>query len=169
MQLTTLGKIIGTAVLLTGLAACSTTVPIQSDDNSADHFNDCKTAALDKSQDADNGKSAALYHAAGRNLSFCVENAGHETDVSELLSLQALAAVNYFKAGDIETARSVFQTYRDMAETTDLYFSDGTSVHDNLSMLLGYESEGASRVGSLTNAKDALKSEYRRIEYWQNH
>jgi hypothetical protein len=51
----------------------------------------------------------------------------------------------------------------------ELYFTDGTSVRDNLALLMSSQTGQAENASSLLNAKPTLKSEIRRINYWQTH
>ena len=154
-------------LLTIGVSACTTTVP-ETPDTSFD-FNACQSQALVKGRTAINGKTAALYHAAASDFAYCIDMADDETDITDLLRAQAVVTLNYFKAGDMSAARDAFDDYRSLGISRDLYFPDGTSVRDNLALLLGYETEQTASAGSLLNAKTTLKSEIRRVNYWQTH
>ncbi len=150
-----------------GVSACTTTIP-QPSDASFD-FNACQRQALIKDRTAIDGKTAALYHAAASEFAYCTDMADDATDIPDLLRAQAAATLNYFKAGDMSSARTAFDDYQSLGSNRDLYFADGTSVRDNLALLLGYETGQAASAGSLLNAKTTLKSEIRRVNYWQTH
>ena len=95
--------------------------------------------------------------------------ANNETDIGDLLHAQALVTLNYFKAGDMIAAQDAFADYQSLGLSRDLYFADGTSVRDNLALLMSSQTGQAENASSLLNAKPTLKSEIRRINYWQTH
>lgn len=155
-------------LIVIGVSACTTTVP-QAPPNTSFDFEACQTQALVRDSIAVTGKTAALYHTAAGDMSYCIDMADDDTDIADLLRAQALVTLNYFKAGDMNAARNAFDDYRSLGISRDLYFPDGTSVRDNLALLLGDETEHAASAGSLLNAKNTLKSEIRRVTYWQTH
>jgi hypothetical protein len=155
-------------LLVIGLSACTTTAPYQPPVTSFD-FNTCQKQALVKDRSAVSGKTAALYHKAASDFAYCIDMADNETDIGDLLQAQALVTLNYFKAGDMSAAQDAFADYRSLGISRDLYFPDGTSVRDNLALLMSYQTGQAENASSLLNAKPTLKSEIRRINYWQTH
>ena len=159
---------ITTGLLVIGLSACTTTTPYQPPVTSFD-FNTCQKQALVKDRAAVSGKTAALYHTAASDFAYCISMANNETDIGDLLHAQALVTLNYFKAGDMIAAQDAFADYQSLGLSRDLYFADGTSVRDNLALLMSSQTGQAENASSLLNAKPTLKSEIRRINYWQTH
>ena len=81
----------------------------------------------------------------------------------------ALSVQNHLKGGDIAKARENLDAMRASFPKRDLFYSDGSSFTDSMSVLLG--EIDVKRTGHLTlyNIPDDLRSELLRARYWQRN
>ncbi len=159
-------RAINTGLMVLGLAACATN---GGDIATGPTFKDCQAYAIAQAENATSGDNAALYHAAAESLTYCAANADVNADQLDVMQSLALAIMNYFKAGDVASAQSVLGEFKQTYPGQDLFFADGSSFIDSAALLLGELPEQAAGRGSLVNAKADLKSEFRRLQYWQSH
>lgn len=152
-----------TGLLLAAATGCTTTGTAHDF-----AFDACRQEAMARSEQATAGRSSALYHAAAEQLSHCAESAGPGAD-EVVMQTQALAVINYFMAGDVDAASRTLNTFRERYRGKDLYFADGTSFIDTASLLLAEHDDRAASKGSLVNANHVLKSELRRVQFWQRN
>ncbi len=135
-------------------------------------FNQCHALAAEKSEHAVTGASPALYHSAANSMKDCLKQIKHISEIvqsNKAIRASALTIVNYIKAGELDVASDRLGAFRSRYSHQDLYLADGSSFIDNVKMLLGEVPKGAAEHGSLVNASATLKSEIRRVDYWQSH
>ncbi|MBV1920529.1 MAG: hypothetical protein KUG73_07580 [Pseudomonadales bacterium] len=141
-------------------------------------FLGCKQGGLLLDQSAREKKSSAQYAASAKTLDQCLTDIDEYRDVVSVASIEsieqrmqvhALMVLNYFKAGDIKSAKLQLRAFELSYPGRDLYFSDYTSFVDSLTLLLGVDSlhslEGRRKV---FNVNPTLASEVSRYRYWQN-
>lgn len=135
-----------------------------------DAFADCRTEGLlmlsHASEQANNGQ----YQRAGLIFADCLDEPGVAAEIAaeDRLRVLALATLSQVKAGDLATARELHARQEREFEHQDLYFADGTSFTESLDMLLRDTDDSDAAVFSTTNVGAALKSEMRRVRYWQD-
>lgn len=133
-------------------------------------FADCRAEGLlmlsHASEQANNGQ----YQRAGLIFADCLDEPGVTTEVAaeDRLRVLALATLSQLKAGDLGSARELHARLESEFTSQDLYFADGTSFTESLDMLLGDTNDSDAAVFSTANVGAALKSEMRRVRYWQD-
>ncbi len=81
----------------------------------------------------------------------------------------AVASLNFLKGGDLERARTGFETFKSHFGGRDLHFADGSSYNETMDMLLGLSEPQSVGALSVANVSPALKTELRRVRYWERH
>lgn len=133
-------------------------------------FAECRAEGLlmlsHASETANNGQ----YQRAGLIFADCLDEPGVTAEVAaeERLRVLALATLSQLKAGDLASARELHARLASQFADQDLYFADGTSFTESLDMLLSETSDSDAAVFSTANVGAALKSEMRRVRYWQD-
>jgi hypothetical protein len=166
----------GLAVLclaVLGISGCASVDTVDHDlERQRVAFNHCHAMAAEKSEHAVTGASPALYHSAANSMKDCLMEIEHTPVIvhsDKAIRASAMTIINYIKAGELSDASDRLGTFRSTYSHQDLYLADGSSFIDNVKMLLGEVPNGAAEHGSLVNASPTLKSEIRRIDYWQSH
>ncbi|MDG2285933.1 MAG: hypothetical protein P8N43_10430 [Alphaproteobacteria bacterium] len=135
-------------------------------------WRDCRDQALSLDRQARDAGEPARYLASAKVLEACEANAGPEIaalNTEERMRAAAVASLNYLKGGDLERARSGFETFKSHFGGRDLLFADGSSYSETMDMLLGLSEPKSVGALSVANVNPALKAELRRVHYWERH
>ncbi len=166
------------------LAACNTGFPSQPDggigfreDRHAEitamrEYRDCRDEALALDAKARQAGSPARYLASARMIEGCEAALGPESArlaLEERMRAYALSIQNYFKGGDVATARKNLGKFKIAFAGNDLYYADGASFSDTMSLVLGEADDAALGEFSVANVSPELKAELRRVRYWQRN
>ncbi|MDY6920333.1 MAG: hypothetical protein SV765_08975 [Pseudomonadota bacterium] len=134
-------------------------------------FDYCRAQALDMDSSAKLQGSAAQYHTAARLFAGCVRRFSeyHEQIPAEsMMVLQALAILDFLKAGDLQQARDQLHLMQSAFPHYDLYLENGDSFVDSMIILLDIPAREVT-VSGLRNVNPALTAEQRRLRYWLQH
>jgi len=135
-------------------------------------YRSCRDNALDLDRKARSSGEAARYLASARLLEKCEADLGPDTAgaaKAERLRGYALSIQNYFKGGDVATARGNLKKLKSAHPGADLYFADGSSFVETMEVLLGMKDKGAIASYSIANVSGELKAELRRVEHWKRN
>lgn len=150
------------AVCVLSLAAvliasgCAVT-PIEPDFASTE-FALCRSEALAIAS----GEDAARALSAARIAERCLDLSD---DNDAVIHLHAMAIANYLKSGHVGQARALLDSFNQRYPHRDLYFADGTSFVDTVSVLLAAENSD----GSSGNVNRTLQEEFQRKHFWETH
>ena len=129
---------------------------------------DCHSQVLQRESSvgasADIGQQIALAKAAER----CIENKSffpQHPDNQMAMQLNALAVVNFIKAGETQMAEHSLAEFRAQFPQQDLLFADYTSFVDTAIALLQHDELSAHQL-QILNINTALRNELKRQEYW---
>lgn len=179
-----ISAIAGGCCILLLLTACHTTFPTETDEGigfreerhaeiaAMQNYRECLDEAVVLDSKARQAGSHARYLASARMMEKCEAGLGPESSglaVEERMKAYALSIQNYFKGGDVVKARANLKRFQTAYAENDLYYSDGASFSDTMSLLLGMESDSALGEFSTVNVNPTLKTELRRIRYWQRN
>jgi hypothetical protein len=134
-------------------------------------FDECHGGAMTRSRLAATESTAALYYSAATAMNNCLTDVT-DNDVLDspmAMQAQALATMDFIKAGDLDAARATLAEFEHRYPDLDLYFADGSSYVESVRLLLGEYVQRDVAPGSLLNVGKKLKSELRRVDYWQQH
>jgi hypothetical protein len=136
------------------------------------NYEECVDQAIELDHQARSTQAAAQYLASARLLERCEQDLGPHADRSmdeRRMRAYALSVQNQLKGGDIAQARENLDALRASFPNRDLFYSDGSSFTDSMSVLLG--EIDVKRTGHLTlyNIPDDLRSELLRARYWQRN
>jgi hypothetical protein len=134
-------------------------------------FDECHAGAMTRSRLAATESTAALYYSAARAMDNCLTDVT-DNDVLDspiAMQAQALATMDFIKAGDLASASTSLAEFEYRYPDLDLYFADGSSFVESAGLLLGEYVQRDVAAGSLLNVGKKLKSELRRVDYWQQH
>ena len=112
---------------------------------------------------------SARYIASAKLLEKCEKGLNavdFELAKEERYRAGALSTQNFLKGGDIESARKRLAWLETNFPNTDLYFVDGSSFIETMSILLNSNKESALTVA---NVSSEFRAEIRRISYWRNN
>jgi predicted small secreted protein len=118
------------------------------------------------------GGATAQYVASARLLERCEKDLGSHADGSmdeERMRAYALSVQNYLKGGDIAGARTNFENFEEAFPRRDLYYPDGSSFRDSMSLLLGTEDPGTKIALNTYNISRELRSELLRARHWKRN
>lgn len=135
-------------------------------------WRDCRDQALLLDRQARDAGLPARYLASAKALEACEASSGPEIsalNTQERMRAAAVASLNYLKGGDLERARSGFETFKSHFGDGDLHFADGSSYNETMEMLLSLSEPQSVGALSVANVSPALKTELRRVRYWQQH
>ncbi len=113
---------------------------------------------------ADIAQQIALANAALR----CIENKSffpQHPDNQMAMQLNALAVVNFIKAGETQMAENSLAKFRQQFPQQDLLFADYTSFVDTAVALLQHSELSVHQL-SVLNINKALRHELKRNDYW---
>ena len=166
------------------LAACNTSILSQPEggigfreDRHAEvtamrEFRDCRDEALALDAKARRAGSPARYLASARMIEGCEAALGPESArlaPEERMRAYALSIQNYFKGGDVAAARENLGKFKTAFAGSDLYYADGASFSDTISLVLGEVDDAVLGEFSVVNVAPELKAELRRVRYWQRN
>ncbi|GAB6052788.1 hypothetical protein JCM17960_16080 [Magnetospira thiophila] len=135
-------------------------------------YRKCRDDALTLDRQAREASDGAKYLASARLLETCESDLGPEAAgvaKEERLQAYALSIQNYLKGGDLMSARTNLDRLSQAHPGVDLYYPDGSSFIDTMEVLLGLRPDHAVARFSDANVNSDLKSEMRRVQYWQSH
>lgn len=170
------------ALVPVALAACSTNTPLSPRESIGFHegryneitkvreYEACRAQALDLDAKARGRGSQGAYLTSAKVLEQCEAGLGETNGVplEERMRVYALSVQNYFKGGDIESARHNLDTFKHAFPGHDLYFADGSSFIVTMEALLGRTEPWTFGEFAALNVNDQVKSEMRRLNYWKN-
>lgn len=81
----------------------------------------------------------------------------------------ALAIQNYMKGGDVLAARQLLGIFQENFPGEDLYYADGSSFTETMTLLVGMGGPGAAGQLAMSNVGSQIKAELRRADYWRQH
>ncbi len=135
-------------------------------------YRDCRDEALALDAKARQAGSPARYLASARMIDGCEAALGPETArlaLEERMRAYALSIQNYLKGGDVAKARENLGNFKTAFAGSDLYYADGASFSDTMTLVLGEADESALGEFSTVNVSPELKAELRRVRYWQRN
>jgi hypothetical protein len=137
----------------------------------AQNFDRCAEEGLMLDAEARSRASAGAFLGSARVLSGCIDDIAPSADAvpqNKRMRIHALAAVNYFKGGDVEATRRSFETFKANYPDRDLYLGNNISFVETANVLLGRTEDFRLGQFSVLNVDENLKREIRRIDYWKN-
>lgn len=135
-------------------------------------YRDCRDHALELDREAQQKHDNAKFLASARMIEKCEAQLGPDVAdvaVDERMRGYALTVQNYLKGGDVEQARQNLDKFSSTFQGQDLYFADGSSFIDTMEVLLGKRGDGSLGRYSDANVNKELKSEMRRVRYWERN
>ena len=81
----------------------------------------------------------------------------------------ATAIQNHLKGGDVGAAREGLGRFTQTFSGQDLYLSDGASFVETVALLVGETDRQSIGEFSTANVPAPLKSELRRVRYWERN
>ena len=135
-------------------------------------YRKCRDDALTLDRQARQTGDTAKYLASAKLITTCEADLGPEAAGvagAERFQAYALSVQNYLKGGDVDAARGNLEQLAAAYPGQDLYYPDGSSFIDTMEVLLGLRADHAVARFSDANVNSALKSEMRRVQYWQTH
>ncbi|MBW2275608.1 MAG: hypothetical protein JRG96_20300 [Deltaproteobacteria bacterium] len=135
-------------------------------------YEKCVDEAVELDSQARSTRSPAQYLASARLLERCEQDLGPHADRGmdeRRMRAYALSVQNNFKGGDVARARENLEQLRISFPKRDLFYSDGSSFTDSMSVLLGEVDVRRTGHLGLYNIPDDLRSELLRARYWQRH
>ncbi|MBT3172685.1 MAG: hypothetical protein HN333_14785 [Rhodospirillaceae bacterium] len=172
-------------ITVVALAACNTSLMNQQSDGGIEfredrhaeltamrEYRDCRDEALALDAKARRAGSPARYLASARMLEGCEAALGPQTArlaVEERMRAYALSIQNHFKGGDVAAARENLGKFKAAFVGKDLYYADGSSFTDSMTLVLGEADDSALGEFSVVNVSPELKAELRRVRYWQTN
>ena len=128
----------------------------------------CHSDVLQRESSVGNSGEAAQQIALAKAASRCIENKNfypQHPDNQVAMQLNALAIVNYIKAGETQKATNSLSSFRLKFPQQDLLFSDYTSFVDTAIALLK-QNDLSTRQLQVLNINVALRDELKRQQYW---
>jgi hypothetical protein len=131
----------------------------------------CYSQVLEREKSVGKSTDLAQQIALAKAATRCIENKSFypkHPDNQMAMQLNALAVVNYIKAGETEMAQHSLASFRATFVQQDLLFADYTSFVDTAIALLEYEALSAHQLQTL-NINSTLRNELKRQQYWRNN
>ncbi len=135
-------------------------------------YRDCRDEALKLDEKARQAGSPARYLASARMIEGCEAALGPETArlaLEERMHAYAVSIQNYLKGGDVPKARENLANFKEAFAGSDLYYADGASFSDTMTLIVGEADDSALGEFSTVNVSPELKAELRRVRYWQRN
>ena len=181
-SLPTLRRGVFAALAMAALSACTTDVsgPLEGIGYREARFEQismmrdyraCRDQGVELDRQARSSGTSGTYLASARVLEKCETGLGPDAAGiarDERMRAYALSVQNFFKGGDVETARDNFGKFKNRFVDYDFYYPDGTSFVTTMEALLGQRERWTFGEFSALNINDGLKSEMRRVLYWKN-
>ena len=172
-----------TAVAALLLAACSATQGPEPTNSAAfrldrfeemqrvQQFDECAQEGLTLDTEARSRASSGAFLNSARVLSRCLDDVAQSAEAvpqAKRMRVHALATLNYFKGGDVETARRSFDRFKADYPDRDLCLRNNVSFIESVNVLLGRTEQFRLGQFAVLNVDDDLKREVRRIDYWKS-
>lgn len=135
-------------------------------------YRDCRDHALELDKEAQAKHDPAKYLASAKMIENCEAKLGPDVAgvaTDERMRSYALTIQNHLKGGDLEGARENLDKFSANFADQDLYFADGSSFVQTMEILLGKRGAGSIGRYSDANVNNELKSELRRVRYWERN
>ena len=135
-------------------------------------YRKCRDDGMALADQARQSAASARYLASARMLESCEAKLGASANMvskDDRMKAYALSIQNYFKGGDIASARTNLSRYKAAFSGEDLYFADGSSFTDTMELLLALRDRDNVALISTANVSESLREELRRVRYWQNN
>ncbi|MBH67128.1 MAG: hypothetical protein CMM58_02125 [Rhodospirillaceae bacterium] len=135
-------------------------------------WRDCRDEALVLDKSARSSGLPSRYLASAKALQSCEAAAGPEIvnlNLEERMRAIAVVSLNFLKGGDVERARTSYESFQQHFGGRDLRFPDGSSYLETIAVLLDMTDSTAAGELSTANVNATLKSELRRARYWERH
>lgn len=132
-------------------------------------WRDCRDEALALDEAARRDANPAQYRASAAMLERCETALGPGVAglaLEERMRAFALAVQNYLKAGDPARARRSLEAFKAGFADRDLYYADGTSFIETMTVLVEVADGRAPRDLLLVNVGSRLRGEIRRMRQW---
>ena len=112
--------------------------------------------------------SIGAYLNSARVLEKCEANLGVGAAGVAEEEVYSLSIQNYFKGGDIESARRNLNSFKRTFADRDLYYGDGASFTATMETLLGRNEPTSYGQFATLNVNNQVKREMRRFNHWKN-
>lgn len=132
-------------------------------------WRDCRDEALALDRAARLEANPAQYRASAAMLERCESGLGPGVAglaLEERMRAFALAVQNHLKAGDPIEARRALEGFKAGFPDRDLYYADGTSFIETMTVLLGVSDGQTPKDLLLVNVGSTLRAEIRRMRRW---
>lgn len=129
----------------------------------------CRDEALALDAAARGKANPAQYRASAKMLERCETALGPGVAGlarEERMRAFALAVQNHLKAGELVEARRALEAFKAGFEDHDLYFADGTSFIETMTVLVGVSDGQTPGDLLLVNVGSKLRAEIRRVRQW---
>jgi hypothetical protein len=178
---------LGTSIALAcflGLSACiSVAPPIEAEGigyrqarsmelSAMREWRGCRDEALALDKAARGEANPAQYRASAVMLESCESALGPGVAglaLEERMRAFALAVQNHLKAGDPVAARRALDTFKTGFADRDLFYADGTSFIETMTVLVGLTDGQTPRDLLLVNVGSKLRAEIRRVRQWAHN
>lgn len=140
--------------------------------NAMTGWRECRDDALALDAQGRATGDAAKYLASARLFEKCEKELGPGLDgvaVDERMRAVAMGVQDSLKGGDIAAARADLALFQEKFGGQDLYYADGSSFIDSFSLLLESARDGKGGDLAVVNASPTVKSEVRRMRFWQRN
>jgi len=132
----------------------------------------CRDMALELDREAQAKHDPAKYLASAQMIEKCEARLGPDVAgvaADERMRAYALSVQNHLKGGNVEQARENLDKFTANFDGQDLYYADGSSFVQTMEVLLGKRGAGSVGRYSDANVNAQLKSELRRVRYWERN
>jgi hypothetical protein len=129
----------------------------------------CRDEALSLDEAARREANPAQYRASAAMLERCETALGPGAAglaLEERMRAFALAVQNHLKTGDPVQARRTLEAFKTGFPERDLYYADGTSFIETMTVLVGISDGQAPKDLLLVNVGSTLRAEIRRVRQW---
>lgn len=112
--------------------------------------------------------NVAQHLSLANSALFCIGDIAYtpqHPDTKTAMQFNALAVMNYIKAGDMQAAQEAFIRFRQTFPQQDLMFADYSSFVDTASVLLAQQQMSAKQL-TLLNINPKLRDELNRQRRW---
>lgn len=129
----------------------------------------CRDEALVMDEAARRDANPAQYRASADMLERCETALGPGAAglaLEERMRAFALAVQNHLKAGNPVEAQRALEAFKTGFAERDLYYADGTSFIETMTVLVGLSDGRTPRDLLLVNVGSKLRAEIRRVRQW---
>jgi hypothetical protein len=135
-------------------------------------YRTCRDQALELDKQARKEGTPSRYLASARLIDKCESELGSNASKiaqEERIRTYAISIQNYFKGGNIVKARNNLEKLRNGFSGKDLYLADGSSFIETMEVILSLKSSATLYDLALANINQDLKSEFKRLNYWNKN